>query len=120
MPTSPVRSLPGLPVKRTRGERPQAQGTSNQRGQLSILGLGDRGRGGEAVGAGETGQCGTFMELRGRDSPFFELPTIKIVKRSEGGRESNKTKTLSLNSLLYPGQRQNIKAACLLLEISVE
>lgn len=54
------------------------------------------------------------MELGGKDSPF-QIATIQN-KKSEGGRRNNKT----LISLLYPGQRQNMKSVSLLLEISVE
>lgn len=60
-------------------------------------------------------QGDAFLEPRGRDVPFLKLPTIQIVLRSTGGRNATKqNKTLSLNSLLYPGQSQNIKPAGLL------
>lgn len=49
--------------------------------------------GGEAVGAGAGKvQCDTVLESRGRDRPFSKWSIIRIVKRSKGGRESNKTK----------------------------
>lgn len=122
MPTLPVRSL-GYPVSnQNRGrnaDRPKAPATRES--CFEFWSWGAEAEGGKArrarQGPGRV-QCDTFLELRGRDIPFLKQPTIRFVQRSTGG--GNATKQNSLNSLLYPGQRQNIKSAGLLLEISVE
>lgn len=59
-----------------------------------------------AVAAGARqgpGKCDTFLELRGRDIPFWKLPTIRLFRGPQvAGMPQNKTKLFKFSVVSRP------------------